>query len=124
MSGLEAVSFLFLPIAAAILSWNDRCGFPDGVAVDETNNDYTARVPDYYGPREACPEILCSSSSSDDSVQSALSSYSSYYRQHRYMSGDIPNTTLFSLNSASYDDDDYDNDDKSWYQFSNGQRYQ
>ena len=89
MSGLEAISFLFLPIAAAVLSWNDRCGFPDASSlVDEE------RLP-YPTPREACPEIICSSSSSSSDNDSHLSYFLS------------DNASVLSTDSSLADDDDY-----------------
>ncbi|GKY99860.1 hypothetical protein MPSEU_000939700 [Mayamaea pseudoterrestris] len=77
MSGLEAISFFILPIAAAVFSFRDQCGRADanGGVVDDDHyssimtNNYT------YGPKEACPEVICSSSSTDESLTSGLSFY-------------------------------------------------
>lgn len=80
MSGLEVLSFWILPIAAAILSWNDQCG----VLHDDEPQ---------YGPRDACPEIICSSSSSD----SVLS------QDETMMTLD---NTLLSDDSSDQDDDE------------------
>ena len=99
MSGLEAISFLFLPIAAAVLSWNDRCGFPDA---NQSDDDDDERLSYHGSPRDACPEIICSSSSSslDDSRLS-------YFR---------PDNTLLSLTTDSSNGDD-DADDDYIYKF-------
>jgi hypothetical protein len=91
MSGLEAISFLFIPLAAAILSYTERCGFPDEEEEEGSSiRNYT------YGPQEACPEVICSSSSSDSSIDSGF-----LY----FMTPQSKGNTLLSLNSSSYNDD-------------------
>jgi hypothetical protein len=97
MSGLEALSFIFLPVAAVFLSWNDNCGgypaySPHDVNDDDENDDAVIRMmhtTNHYAPY--------------------YQSYSSFpYRQ--YASSPIPEIVYTSSSSESVVST-YENDD-------------